>query len=109
MHSASAAWRSAWPALLLCNPNRVSPVLHHVGHPAAGHARADRLLLRRLGDDRLGGQDVLRDRGRVLDREAGDLRRIDDPSLDEILVLAGLDVQAVALRAGPDLVDDDRT
>ena len=51
-----------------------------------------------LGDDRLGGQDVLRDRRRVLQRRARDHRRIDDPGLDQVLVLAGVDVQALALR-----------
>src|SRR5205814_1568408 len=35
-------------------------------------------------------------------------RRVGDPGLDQVLVLAGLDVESVALRAVADLVDDDR-
>src|SRR6266511_456480 len=81
--------------------------LHHVRH-ASGHPGADALLLRRLRDDCLGREDVLRDRGGVLERGARDHRRVDDPGLHEVLVLAGLDVQALALRGGPDLVDDHR-
>ena len=65
-------------------------------------------LLGRLGDDRLGHEDVLRDRRRVLQRRAGDHRRIDDAGLDEVLDLARVDVQALALGGLADLVDDDR-
>jgi len=82
------------------------PRSHHVGHTAR-HPGADPGLLGRLGDDGLGREDVLRDRGGVLERRARDHRRIDDPGLDEILDLAGLDVQALALLGGADLVDDD--
>ena len=64
-------------------------------------------LLRRLGDDRLGGEDVLRDRSRVLQRRAGDHGRVDDPGLDQVLDLARVDVQALALGGRADLVDDD--
>ena len=61
-----------------------------------------------LGNDRLGREDVLRDRRGVLERRARDHRRVDDPGLHEILELAGLDVEPVALGSRPDLVDDDR-
>src|SRR5204862_2753810 len=83
--------------------------LHHVhAAHAARHAGAGRLLLGGLGDDGLGREDVLRDRSRVLQRGADDHRRVGDPGLDQVLVLAGLDVESVALRAVADLVDDDR-
>src|SRR6185312_1516621 len=60
-----------------------------------------------LGDDRLGGEDVLRDRRRVLERRASDHRRVADPALEQILDLAGLDVQSVALLGAANLLDDD--
>src|SRR5207244_8778173 len=62
--------------------------LHHVAH-AARHPGTGRLLLRRLGDDRLGGQDVLGDRRGVLQRRADDHRRIGDPRLDASVVRVG--------------------
>src|SRR5438552_13412370 len=82
--------------------------LHHAAHVAhAGHASAGTSLLGRLGDDRLGREDVLRDRRGVLQRRARDHRRVDDPGLDQVLDLAVLDVQAVALGGLADLIDDD--
>src|SRR5581483_10837249 len=86
----------------------VREVLHHPAH--VGHAAADTGagLLRRLGDDRLGGEDVLRDRRRVLQRRAGDHRRVADSGLQQVLDLAGLDVQAEALRRGADVRHRDR-
>ena len=71
-------------------------------------AGSGRGLLGRLGDDRLGGEDVLRDRRGVLQRRARHHRRVDDPRLDEVLDLAAVDVQAEALLRRADLVDDDR-
>ena len=58
--------------------------LHHAVHAAhaARHACAGRLLLRHLGNDRLGGEDVLGDRRRVLERGAGDHCGIDHAGLD---------------------------
>jgi hypothetical protein len=44
---------------------------------------------------------------RVLERRAGDHRRVDDAGFDEVLVGAGLDVEPVALGAAADRVDDD--
>ena len=52
------------------------------GHATAGHA--DGLLLRHLRHHALGGEDVLRDRGRVLQRRARDHRRVDHAGLDEV-------------------------
>ena len=42
------------------------------------------VLLGHLGDDRLGGEDVLGDRGRVLQRRARDHRRVDDAGLRQV-------------------------
>src|SRR6266576_398053 len=83
--------------------------LHHVhAAHAAWHAGGRPLLLGGLGDDGLGREDVLRDRCRVLQRGADDHRRVGDAGLDEVLVLAGLDVQTLPRRGVADLVDDDR-
>src|SRR4026209_2374902 len=63
--------------------------------PAAVSATAaGRLLLRPLGDQRLGRQHQRRDRSRVLKRRAHDLGRVDDAGLDQVLVLLGRRVEA---------------
>ena len=77
----------------------------HVGHTATG---ADAFLLRHLGDDRLGREDVLGDRGRVLQRRTGHQRGVDDAGGDEVDDLAGRGVEAAALLGLTDVVDDDR-
>jgi hypothetical protein len=61
--------------------------LHHVRHTPR-HPGRRRSLLRRLRDDGLGREDVLRDRSGVLERRTRDHRRVDDPGLDEVLDLA---------------------
>src|SRR4051794_13146196 len=89
-------------------PRRRTGCLHHpahVGHAAAGAAR---VLVGHLGDDRLGGEDVLGDRRRVLQRGAGDHGGVDDARGDQVHVLAGGRVEAVAGLAAADVVDDDR-
>src|SRR4051794_21578923 len=78
----------------------------HVGHPAATAAAA--VLLGRLGDDRLSGQDVLGDRRGVLERRAGHHRRVDDAGADQVDDLAGGRIEALALLGATDVVDDDR-
>ena len=55
----------------------------------AGTGRS-RLLLRNLGDHRFGGQHQGRDGGRVLQRRAGHLGRVDDARLHQVFVLVGL-------------------
>ena len=65
--------------------------------PPPGIAGA-RLLLRHFGDHRLGGDEEAGDRGRVLQRGAHDLGRIDDAGLDHVDVLFGLGVEAPVLR-----------
>src|SRR4051794_34019324 len=89
-------------------PGRWSSLHHpaHVRHAAAAHAGA--CLLGRLGDDRLGGEDVLRDRRGILQRRARDHGRVADPALQQVLDLARVDVQAEALLGGPDALDRDR-
>src|SRR4051794_33750007 len=91
-------------------PSLLGGWLHHpahVGHPAAAAAAAA-VLLGRLGDDRLGGEDVLGDRGRVLQRRARHHRRVDDAGRDEVDDLAAGGVEALALLRLADVVDDDR-
>ena len=61
------------------------------------------VLLGRLGDDRLGGEDVLRDRRGVLQRRAGDHGRVDDAGCDQVAVLAVGRVQALAGLQAADL------
>src|SRR5262249_53881463 len=66
-------------------------------HPAARHGRRRFLLLRKLGDHRLGGDEEARHRRGVLDRGAYDLGRVDDALRHQIDVLAGLRVEAEAV------------
>ena len=58
-------------------------------------ARLVGLLLRDLADEGLGGEQQRGDRGRVLQRGADDLGRVDDAGLDQVLVLVGLGVEAL--------------
>src|SRR4051812_32707239 len=84
--------------------------LHHAAHAAhVGHAAAAAVVLvRDLGHDGLGGQDVLGDRRGVLERGARHHGRVDDAGGDEVRVLAGRGVEADARVGLADLVDDDR-
>src|SRR6516225_8681599 len=79
-------------------------------HAAARrHCRRRALLLRYLGDHRLGGDQEAGDRGRVLERAAHHLGGVDDALGDEVAVLAGLGVEAVVvLVLVEDLADHDR-
>src|SRR5699024_9794386 len=63
--------------------------------------------LRLVGHDGLGGEEQARDGGRVLQRGAGDLDRVDDPGGDQVLVPAGRGVQALAHGEALDLLRDD--
>ena len=80
----------------------------HAAHAAAArHCR--RVLLRMLGDRRLGGDNQAGDRRRVLKRGAHDLGRVDDAELHEIAELAGLRVVAVTIFLRVEqLAHDDR-
>ena len=67
------------------------------------------LLLRLLGDHRLGGDEEAGDRRRVLQREAHDLGRVDDAGLHHVDILAVLGVEAVVgVVLVEQLADDDR-
>ena len=65
------------------------------------------LLLRRLGDHRLGRQQETRDGRRVLQRQARDLGRVDDAELHHVAVLAVRGVEAVVALAVDDGVEHD--
>src|SRR5204863_7595219 len=82
----------------------------HAAHAARRLAAGrGRVLLRLVGDDRLGGQEQRRDRGRVLQRRPGDLGRVDDPRLDQVLVLTGRGVQALTRVEAADLLRHNST
>src|SRR5258708_5375872 len=66
------------------------------------------LLLRQVGDQRLGGQQHGGDRCRVLQGRAGDLGGVDDAGLDHVDVLAGGRVVALALAQATNLLDHHR-
>ena len=71
-------------------------------------ARSWFLLLRNFGDQALGGQQQTGNRGRILQGGAGDLFRIDDASLHEVLVFASSDIIAFVAFAPLDFLHDDR-
>ena len=55
-----------------------------------------RLLLRLVGDHGFGGDQQTSDRGRVLQRGADNLGRVDDAELEHVAILFGLRVEAEA-------------
>src|SRR6185437_6128843 len=60
-----------------------------VGHAAAATGHGGSLvLLRQVGDDRLGGQQHGGDRGRVLQAGTGHLQGVDNARLEHVLILA---------------------
>src|SRR6266498_3528453 len=72
---------------------------------AAGRGGRRLLLLGLVGDDRLGGEEQPGDRGRVLERGPGHLGRVDDPRLEQVDVLAGGRVEAMAGLHSTDPLD----
>src|SRR5690606_797159 len=64
------------------------------------------VLLRRFGDHRFRGDHQAGDRGRVLQRGAGDLGWIQDAEFDHVAVFAGGRVVTVVALAFGDLVED---
>src|SRR2546421_563480 len=56
---------------------------------------------------RFGGEEERRDRGRVLQRRAGHLRRVRHAGREQVLVHAGGGVEAVARGQGLDLLHHD--
>src|SRR5450631_4852645 len=103
---------SPGPSLFLAGADglEIHPAAAHAAHStAAGHTAALALLLRNLGDHRLGGDQQACDRSRALNRRTHDLGRVDDALADEIAVLAGLRVEApVVLVLFQDLANNDR-
>src|SRR5208282_4693116 len=81
----------------------------HSAHTSTGTARHRcALLLRQLGDHRLGGNQQTRDGGRALQRDAHDFVRVDDPLRYQVAVLAGLCVIAEGVSVLlQDLTNDD--
>src|SRR5271165_963281 len=69
----------------------------HAAHSAAARGHWRTLLLRPLGDHRLGRHQQASHRRRVLQRNADHLGRVDDARLDHVLVLAALRVEAVGV------------
>src|SRR6266498_521861 len=84
-----------------CRLGRDSEV--HVAAAGGGGGRL--LLLGLVGDDRLGGEEQPGDRGRVLERGPGHLGRVDDPRLEQVDVLAGGRVEAMAGLHSTDPLD----
>jgi hypothetical protein len=80
-----------------------SHATHASGHPAA----AGGLVLGLVGHDGLGGQQQGGDGRRVLQGGPGDLGRVDDAGLDEVLELAGGGVEADGAGLALDLLHDD--
>src|SRR3712207_3564852 len=79
----------------------------HVAAVAVTGASSRLLLLRNVRDERLRRQDHRRDRGRVLEGRARDLRRVDDAAREEVAVLALEGVEALARLVVADALDDD--
>src|SRR6185312_528193 len=82
----------------------------HTTHAAARrHGGAGRGFPREFGDHGLSGDQKRRNRSCVLDSDTHNLGRVDDALADQVAVLAGLRVEAVAvLLLLQDLADDDR-
>src|SRR5712664_1877217 len=103
---------AAGPFLLLCS-ERLDLEVHttHAAHAAAArrHAAAAGVLLRHFGHHGFGGDQQSRDRGRVLDRHANNLGRVDNALGDQVDVFAGLRVEAIRILVLlEDLADDHR-
>src|SRR5216684_3046437 len=102
---------AAGPFLLLCS-ERLDLEIHttHAAHAAAAqrHAAAG-VLLRQFGHHGFGGDQQRRDRGRVLDRHANNLGRVDNALGDQVDIFAGLRVEAIRILVLlEDLADDHR-
>ena len=98
--------------LFLSSTERLDLEIHttHAAHAAATrrHAAAC-VLLRYFGHHGFGGDQESRNGGRVLDRYANYLGRVDDALGDKVAVFAGLRVEGVGILIFlEDLADDDR-
>src|SRR4029077_16915502 len=84
----------------------------HTTHTAATwmHTGAALVLLRYFGHHGFGGDQESRNRGRILDRHANALGRVDNTRRDQVDIFAGLRVEAVGvLVLFKDLAEDDGT
>src|SRR6266540_150780 len=81
----------------------------HVAHAvtAAVAGRSFFLLLRNLGDEAFGGEQQAGDRGRILQRGAGDLLRVHDAGFDEVLIFSRRHVVSLVALAPLDFFNDD--
>src|SRR5699024_1042642 len=79
----------------------------HATHVTATTGRGGRLRLRLVGHDGLGGEEETGDRTSVLQRRPGHLHRVVDAGSEQVLVLTGLGVQALAGRQAADLLHHD--
>src|SRR3990170_2874435 len=77
-------------------------------HVALAAGRRRLLLLGLLDHGALHGDDDRRDRRGVLERRAGDLRRVDDAGLDHVDPFTLGRVEAARVALGTDPLDDDR-
>src|ERR1019366_8266721 len=101
------------PPRTVCRRIRYISVFSEIHTAHATHAAAARhlgsVLLRMLGDRRLGGDNQAGDRRRVLKRRAHDLGWVDDAELHEIAELARLRVVTVTIFLRVEqLAHDDR-
>src|SRR5215475_6424694 len=87
--------------LLACGYARLNGLEVHV---AAAGSRRSLLLLRLLGDNRLGGEEQTGDRCSVLQRGTRHLCRVDDAGLEHVDILAVSGVEAVTSRQTPHLL-----
>src|SRR6185437_11038072 len=78
----------------------------HAAHAARRTTMAVLLVLRGICDHHLGRQEQARDRSRVLQRETGDLRRVENAVLDQVAELAGCSVVSEAAPTFLDLVEN---
>src|ERR1043166_2934348 len=84
-------------------------VIHAAAHAARAVPGGSCLfLLRHLGDEAFGGQEQTGNRGRVLQRGAGDLFRINYAGFDQVFIFAGRNVVAVVAFAALDFLHDNR-
>src|SRR5690606_943364 len=83
----------------------------HAAHTAhVRHSRGGGFVFRQLGDRRFGGDQQTGDRGRILQRGAHDLSRVDHTGLDEVFIDVGRSVEAHRLILAVDqLAGNDRT
>src|SRR5687768_6823745 len=82
--------------------------IHSAAHAAVAMAASRFLLLRDVGHDAFGREQERGDGRGVLEGEARDLGRVDDPRLDHVLVLVGRGIVAVAAILLLHLGDDHR-